>query len=80
MNENVLCIPGDTGRKTCHISTFLTTNPIWNDSELKTGACGERSANNRLSHGTALVIFCFSNCMLSEFAVSLYSPRKTVSY
>lgn len=54
MNGNVWYIGGITRRKTCTISTFLTTKPIWNDSDLKKGVSVEIPAINRLSHSRAL--------------------------
>lgn len=78
-NETVWCNAVDARRKTCPISAFLTTNPTWNDSELKTGVCCETPATNRPSHGRALVIFCFPNSMPSTFAVFPNIPRKTIS-
>jgi hypothetical protein len=42
-----------TRRKTCPIATFSTTNPTWVDLDANPRLRGERSATNRLNHGTA---------------------------
>jgi len=41
-------------RKTCPHTTLSTTNPIQTGMELNLGQCGDRPANNHLSHGMAL--------------------------
>jgi hypothetical protein len=41
-------------------ATLSTTNPKWIDHGSNPGVRGERPATNRLSHGTALVEFGFS--------------------
>jgi hypothetical protein len=45
-----------TRRKTCPSATLSTTNPTMTDPGLR----GERPATNRLSHGTALRFYYFS--------------------
>ena len=42
-----------TQRKTYPSATLSTTNPTWTDPGSNPGLRGERSATNRLSHGTA---------------------------
>jgi hypothetical protein len=42
------------GGKTCPSATLSTTNPTWTGLWSNPGLRGERSATNRLSHGTAL--------------------------
>jgi hypothetical protein len=37
-------------------ATFFTTNPTWIDPGANPGLHGERSATNRLSHGTTTTI------------------------
>jgi hypothetical protein len=43
-------------RKTFPSATLSTTNPTWTDPGLNPGLRGERSATDRLSHGTANII------------------------
>jgi hypothetical protein len=43
-----------TRGETCPSTTLSTTNPTWTDPGSNPGLRGERSATNRLSHGTAL--------------------------
>jgi hypothetical protein len=41
-------------KKTCPNATLLTTNPTWTDLGAILSLHGEKSATNRLSHGTVL--------------------------
>jgi hypothetical protein len=43
-------------RKNCTSATLSTINPTWIDLGANPGICGERSATNRLSHGTAHIM------------------------
>jgi hypothetical protein len=45
-----------TQRKTCPSVTLFNTNPTWTDPGLNPGLRGERSATDRLNHGTANII------------------------
>jgi hypothetical protein len=40
-------------KEPCPSATLSTTNLTWTDLESKAGHHGERSATNRLTHGTA---------------------------
>jgi hypothetical protein len=42
-----------TRRKTCCSASLSTTNPTWANSGTNPDLRGERTATNRLSHGTA---------------------------
>jgi hypothetical protein len=46
-----------TRKKTCPSAILSTTNPIWTDQGSKPGLRGERPATNRLSHGTAYLVY-----------------------
>jgi hypothetical protein len=43
-----------TRGKTCPSSTLYTTNPTWTEPGSNPGLRGEKPANNRLGHDTAL--------------------------
>jgi hypothetical protein len=43
-----------TRRKTCPSATFSTTNRTYTDPGANEGLHGERTATNRLSHGTVI--------------------------
>jgi hypothetical protein len=45
-----------TRGKSCPSATLCTTNPTWTDPGLNPGLRGDRSATNRLSHGTAYYV------------------------
>jgi hypothetical protein len=47
-----------TGGKTCPIATLSTTNPTWTDPGSNPDLRNERTATNRLSHGTAWGVYC----------------------
>jgi hypothetical protein len=46
-----------TRRKTWPSAILSTTNPTWNNTGTNSAFCDERSMNNRLSHGTDLLLF-----------------------
>jgi hypothetical protein len=50
-----------TRGKTSPSATLSTTNPTSTDPGSKPGLRGGRPATNRLSHGTALSIYCIYN-------------------
>jgi hypothetical protein len=54
--------------KTCPSATLPTTNPTWSDPGLNQILRGERSATNRLSHGTAYTGVSY-HAILSERVV-----------
>jgi hypothetical protein len=68
------------GEKNCPIAALSTTNPTWTDPGSNTGLRGERPANNRLSHGTALpLVFAVwttaevsDKIMYHEFLIHFY--------
>jgi hypothetical protein len=43
-----------TRKKTCSSATLSITNPTWTDPGSNPALRGERTATNRVSHGTAL--------------------------
>jgi hypothetical protein len=55
-----------TRRKTWLSATLSTTNPTWTDPGSNPGLSDERTATNRLSHGTVLHMCC------SAFGISIY--------
>jgi hypothetical protein len=59
-----------TQGKTCPNATLSTTNPTWTDPGLNPVLRGERSATNRLSHGTAsgkILPFTFCRFLITHF-------------
>ena len=77
MNGTMWCIVGDTRRKACQISAFLTTNPIWNDPALKPGVCCEKPATNRLFSEQYVQYVCSISKYSTKngFFISTYSPH-----
>jgi hypothetical protein len=72
--------------QTCPSATFSTTNPTWTDRSSNLGLHGERSANNCLSHGTAVHVPAVTTMLIiiiiiivelasdREFQISLAQP------
>jgi hypothetical protein len=54
-----------TRRKTCPSATMSTTNPTRTDPAAIPGLRGERSATNRLIHGTALFTFSYNQTKMA---------------
>ena len=69
-----------TRGKTCPSATLSATNPTWIEPGSNPGLCGERTATNYLSHGTAStqrqrVALTIVNVNNTQYAILIENAR-----